>query len=410
MGVVYLGTGFFWMMSFAIKPWYWFIFKPDSYVLLGDVRLANSDYEGLLGVLLYILLGETIFLSVSALLLRKRLAVGWNRLDNATRFENISSSPSVRILTALYCFGWIGRLSALAQQVSIAAALTPFGTVASATLIIFTDFKSRKLIPTPVLVLFSVEIGWAFLFGSKAAAFIPALALVFRWAIAPNRKKIPVYFVLGIPALFSVIFLAIQTQRGILNGDTAYARSDGGVNTIKSQFIGLLERFDGASAIVDANAAWNFNKWLSLDEFIVRMLINLVPKGPLFPISETLGQQWTREVVSQSKPFQFQDVSLAAGFWAEGLALAGLAGLLIFALIQATLVAKFLPLFEKGDLRLYFLFSFLVFSPTLWEQGLLGTAVSINKGIQVGLVFFLFWIFRTKSAETDSSKELPLEK
>ncbi len=389
MGIIYIGIGFYWLMAFSFRPWYWILEKPNSFVLLGDIRLANSDYgQPLIDVMWLIALGESIFMAISLIAFKKRIHAGWDRSRFAQVLLPLTSKKFLTSMAIFYVFGWVGRLSLFGAVPILGTALTPFGIVAAATLIMFSKFWSQKFFPPLIAVLVGLEFLWAFTLGLKAGAFVPLVALACRWNVLPNRTNGSWKSLALIPIVGAISFLIIQTQRGILNEEVSMARSENGGNPLRGLLISILERFDGAVAIVDAYAAQTISKWLSIGEYLERASLNLVPRGLFSSDLETVGQQWTREVVTQSKSFQYQDVSLASGFWAEGLALAGVAGLVCLAVVQALLVSKVVSKVENGNVYWYLLLSFTIFSPALWEQGIIGGSAALGKGIQIVVAYF----------------------
>ncbi len=389
MGVIYMGMGFYWLMAFSIRPWYWVIETPNSFALLGDSRLANSDYgQPLFEILWLIALGESIFLAISLYAFRARILEGWKKEKFTNLLAPLTSQRFLTTITIFYIFGWLGRFALLNEIPFIGTALTPFAIVAAATLIIFSKFWNSRFLPAQIAVLVSLEFLWAFSLGSKASAFVPLVALACRWNIIPNRGKGSWRVLPLLPLVAAIAFQTLQTQRGILNEEVSMARSGDGSNPFRGFFISVLERFDGAAAIVDAYAAQSISKWISVSEYFERATLNLFPRAPFSPVVENGGQQWTREVVSQSKFYQYQDVSLASGFWAEGLALAGVGGMVLLAILQALLVTKLVSKVETGNVYWYLLFCFTIFSPALWEQGLIGGTAALGKGVQILVVYF----------------------
>lgn len=409
IGIIYIGIGFYWLMAFSIRPWYWILEKPNSFALLGDTRLANADYgQPLIDVLWLVVLGESIFLAISYIVFRKRILADWDRSRFAQILLPLTSRKFLTSMSIFYVFGWIGRFSLFSDVAILGTALIPFGIVSAATLIIFSKFWSQRFFPPHIAILVALEFFWAFSLGSKASAFVPLVALACRWNVIPNRKSESWKYLALLPVVGAISFQSIQTQRGILNEEVSMARSENGANPLRGFLISVIERFDGAVAIVDAYAAQTISKWLTVNEYLERASLNLVPRGLFTSDLETVGQQWTREVVSQSKSFQYQDVSLASGFWAEGLALSGFAGLVTLAIIQSLFVSKVVSKVETGNVYWYLLLSFTIFSPALWEQGIMGGSAALGKGIQIVVVYFFIQlivgiIYDSKSDVPESS-------
>lgn len=389
--IILIGQSIFWLLAFVFRPIYLVIAKPSSYALLADPRLVTVDYKGPIDFIMSLVVLATAVYWLTILILG-RFGVQ-NSFARLEQWRMLDRSRLVIVAAVLWAIGAIGRLLVLLGLTSLESALDPFAIAGGALLIVFVGDRVKQALPLLVAVLVLVELLWSFSSGSKQDFLIPLLALIFRWFAVPGARRPPWRLVAVVAGLVLVGFFSLQALRGISNDIVQDVRIAATGSTLLAFGILLLERFDGFSAYVDAVYVRDVATWLSPPEYLGRVVYNLVPKGPWLPASEgTLGQLWTREVRTRSFGDQYQDVSLAASFGPEGYAVGGVSFLIVVSVVFALIVHTVGRAFDSARPVLIAFAAPVLFAPAMYEQGILGLAGLLNKGVQVALVTYLLWI------------------
>ncbi len=267
-------------------------------------------------------------------------------------------------------------LGDLTASITILRSVGPVG--AGVFIVCYGGTRRRALMPLPVVVVVATEAFIGIGAASKTAFLVPFLALVVRWVIEGRRRLAKPLLSVGLAALAA--FAIIQPLKGINTAEVYEQRYGGSV--VAAQALSVLERFDGLTAIVDAQAVGS-NAWLNAGEFSQRIVQYTVPG---MDDGVTLGQRWTREVRTQTVPGQFADVSLAAGYGAEGYALWGPFGAVLWGAGGGALAAIVSKGFYSRRALLVVASSTFLFSTVLFELAILGAAQQLNRALLLGVL------------------------
>lgn len=375
----------FWMLSFVLRPIYLLATRPSSPLWLGDRRLAFSNYEsGLVEVLAVAVVGQVTFtLTLLAVALVWRQKAG---SDTTKRKED--SGAIIGSAVAIFIIGWAFRLLLLqVDGIGFVVQMSTWATTGACVLIMLAPGRNGAQTPITwtVVVLLISEAGWSLLYASKTPIIAASLALGMRWLITMGLRSFTVRL-LPLTALVVAAFLLLQPIKGITTAERVEAASgaSGALAVVEGPFVALLERFDGFTAVTDA-VTLNGEEWISTHEYVSRLVVNGLP-NPGLSRSSTVGQDWAREVRTATNPDQTQDVSLAAGATAEGMALSGPAG----AVAANAFLAVFSVIVGRGlvSRRAFYLFfaATFAFSTVLMEQATLGLSQTLSRAIQIAVV------------------------
>lgn len=371
----------FWGLAYVARPLYLVVDHPKANTPLGDPRLTFDTYgQHLTEVLEVSLLGQLTFLGAIlaiSFLVRHRQCM---RSEGGVARE---ASILLPVGITFFAIGWVGRLGWIAGLESIASALLPFGTVGGCLAILMIKPGARSALPLAVCAVLCSEAVWAVIFASKAAIISVVTALVFRWLREPKSAQIGWRLSAAGLAMIAA-FMVLQPLKGIDTAAEQSSRANSMNDIVDAQFVAVLERFDGISAITDA-VEYPHQLWLAPAEFAQRAVVGMVPKGPLLRIDSTLGQRWTREVKAYTFPDQYMNVSLAAGPTAEGYVLAGPAGVALENTVLAIATLFAAGMLRRGTPAAAVAASFLIFSTILFEQGVLGLADGVAKIVQLSI-------------------------
>lgn len=392
VGLLLGAQGIYWSLAFVAYPVYVAIMQPETDLELADERLLLPDYiTGLAMPLWLVAFGQAVFLTVIVICTR-RLKRNSPAMRGMAQLDNgIDLLRPIGLV--FWIFGWVGRVSGVAGVGALESAFSTFGTVGGSLLIISVrDKKNRAISPTLALIVLA-EFIWAFTFTSKSAMMVPLLALCVRWLLRDGQKEIGKrLIIIGSIALCG--FLVLQPIKGVATAEKVSSVSVGPYSWIQGSMVSVLERFDGFSAMTDAYTIGPGN-WISPAEFGKRVIIGIVPKGPVFRPEATTGELWAMEVKGKSVANISGTVSLASGATAEGYAFAGLLGIAIGNIVLALATVGIGYLFTtKRPLLMIFGGNFL-FSTVLFEQGIIGLAANMNKSLQLTFAgWVLLMIFR----------------
>lgn len=373
----------FWALSFVVRPVYLEIVQPTSDLFLRDRRLLWLGYDaGLSSALWIVAAGQAMYLLVMLAwspYIRSRHAVP-TLTGESSGLANLVPAASV-----LYTLGWVGRITTLIYPISLDSFLRPLGLVGGVLLILVASGARSASAPPLVIAVVVLEAGWSLIYASKTALIVPLIALMARWILAGQgqtiRRRALILVLVGVAG-----FVAVQPLKGVNTAEniSTSGTSSAGVGLA----IAVLERFDGVSAVLDAEGARSFSGWLSPSQFAGRALTVVTPLASGSD-DTSVGEEWAQEVRSQSIPNQFGGVSLAAGPTAEGYAVGGFAGVLIENALMGTATVALCLLLSWRRPVLFAAAAYVVFSTVLFEQGLLGLFASFNKAFQVALITYV---------------------
>jgi hypothetical protein len=364
---------------------------------LYDRRLAANGYSvSLLPILNIVLLSHFVFTAaLIAYCVILRPARG-----NEGRLGLAGSSKVARISQIFLLAGWIGRLADLGGAPALATALSPFAAVGACVLILMYRGENARNV---FIIVIASELLWTYLDATKTPLLAILTAYLIRIAYIHSTraqaKRIPM-----LAGVVVVIFLIVQPLKGISTFQDITGESQGAPSSaLNGITASVLERTDLISAVEDGYAYPN-NAWMTDREFAQSLALASIPKGSLFPY-ENQGLRWTREVRSFSVENQYQDVSLASGPVAEGLAMGGppraVTGLLVLLgltlLVGRSLRSRSIPVVFAG--------ATFAFDSSLYESGIIGNAESLAKAIQIAIVaYVLTLVIRDGSVEVETKR------
>lgn len=373
----------FWFLAFVCRPAYLLLNQPISPLYLGDTRLVSLGYqEALVPVLAIVAVGQISFL-VTLVCIRKWIIQLKHPLASSARAVNLEVLSGAFVLwiggTLLYLIGSAGYLGN--------SPLYFLGACSGAGILIvfYQKTASRKTTLVLPLVLTSCVV-MGVVSASKAPVLAAVLALLMRAISSGSKlgfKQISTY-VLGTLGTF----LIFQPLKGIYTFSLVSGGSTSIRTLLESAQISILERFDGAIAVVDAYVVGQSN-WLSPSQYAARFLEMSVPRS-LFGLGVTSpGELWALEVRAQSNPIQ-KGVSLAVGPSADGYLILGWLGVILFNAALALFVVYSCRNFESNKPLKVIFFSVWIFGPQFFEQSLLGIATGVSRS---AIICFVCWIW-----------------
>lgn len=370
----------FWFLAFVGRPLYLLLSQPRTTQPLFDYRLATNGYEfSLVPILNAVLLAQAAFV----LLLAMRCVVLPRAKPEPLVLQGSYKLHKIGIIFLV--IGWVGRAANLLSITSIASALLPLASVGACSLVVFTKSSKFALVASVVVI---SEASWAIAGATKTPLLAILTAYLIRSAYSHSArtqlKRLPV-----IAGLIVAVFLVIQPLKGINTYNDVESTSS--ANPVEAVTISVLQRTDLISAVTDGQL-YEPKPWMSGSEFLKDVGMASIPKGPLFKY-ENQGLRWTREVRSESFRYQYQDVSLASGPIAEGLAMGGVerAALGMAILLLLTLGTGRLLLSRSIPIMLSA--ATFVFDSSLYESGIIGNAESVAKALQIAAVAYVLTIF-----------------
>lgn len=325
------------------------ITKASNPVFLGDPRLFDPSISL---VLILFLNALQYFCVVSGYVLAEKF---WK--NKKTSSQALPQSIN-RALIAMVVIGWIGNISILFGESNLFSAFHPFELLG--TLWIVSGFRLKDMhILYPIFFGASHFIWAMFLFHSKSEVFIIFIAMLIRF-LHYNRESIKIK-ILILTSLTIILFPLIQSQKKISTASKAHELlSQSGENypAIKSFFIGMLERFDGANSITDAYLAGP-GSWFQVIDYGKILLSKFIPNvsflvgdyfGENTRDSRSLGQLWNNEMRSQTIGNVTRDVPVSYGPFAEGYAISGLILAILLSIFFGILMSKLCALNYKKNL------------------------------------------------------------
>ena len=320
---------------------YRLIFKPNSYILLGDIRLLNINID--IKFLLFLNLLQLVFVSVGVFIAKSA--------KSAKRFLEREDFPEDlnRALLLTTFIGWIGNLAGIRGNVNLFSAFHPFELLGTAWLV--SGFRLKRLGQPVVFILAMFHLIWAvLLFRSKSETFLILVALIVRLLHSETKIKLSQISLISITAY--ILFPFIQVQKGILTISKVQellVSQNESFSFLKALGIGFLQRFDGADSITDAYTA-GAGSWYGLFEYSKLILIKMIPNisfliGNFFgedtATASSLGQLWN----DQMRPLSIRNITYGVpvtfGPMAEGYSIDGMSFGLIMCIIFGVLMVIF---------------------------------------------------------------------
>ena len=308
-------------------------------ILLGDRRLVDPSLDINSIILLNIL--EFICIEIGYVMSQ----IFWKG-----KFSSIHSLPdSLNLaLIGMSIMGWIGNLAVLTGRNNLFSAFHPLESLG--TFWIVSGFRLKSMhIFYPIIFGLSHLIWAIFFYHSKSETFVILIALLIR-QLHFNARRIK-FKISGIVALSVVLFPFIQTKKGIETtsaAQTILSQNGSSYPVIRSFFIGILERFDGADSITDAYLGGG-GIWYNVYDYCKILLSKFIPNvsflvgsyfGENSENSSSMGQLWN----DQMRPISISNVTSRVPVTytplAEGYAISGIALGIVLSISFGILISK----------------------------------------------------------------------
>lgn len=357
-------------------------------VLLGDRRLIDSSVN-----LRYIILLNVL----------EFFCIQFGYLVSQTVWRNKHTSISTlpisinRALVGMTIIGWIGNIAALFGEKNLFSAFHPFEILA--TLWIVSGFRLKDMHIFYPIFFGTTHLVWAiFFFHSKSEAFVILVGVLIR-ILYYNPTKIKVK-ISGISIMAVILFPFIQTQKGIETASAAQkllTQEGSNYSALRSFFIVILQRFDGADSITDAYLAGS-GIWYNAYDYSKIVISKFIPNvsflvgnyfGENSEKSISMGQLWNNQMRSHSVVDATLDVPVTYGPLAEGYAISGLVLGIVLCISFGILTSKLCDLsYSTNLLSITIGMYFISHLETI--QNSTGTLVLLlPKALQCFLMFYL---------------------
>ncbi|MGQ4617273.1 hypothetical protein [Nocardia sp. R7R-8] len=397
--VLLIAQTVYWAMSYVARPVVLLIVRPEPRFgdNVADPRLARLGYDaGIEAALRPVAFGLTVYA-----LLILGYALWARRHARPDRVAAAAGDPDlIATLWVLYVLGTLARLVSVAAGVAGAAGevasaspilslLTMPATLGAVGLIVF----ARPARGQATVLLFGIlllgELWWTTAIQSKTPILGAALAVAVRFALTgwTGRK------LLGIGAVAVAGIAGFDWLQSLKS--TPYLRAEAAaVDSAYPEpvrpFLGLLRRFDLLEAATDAYYTTP-GTWLTPDEVLVHLARSLVPAQLLSGEKLQAGTAWAGEVRGASVDMSQVSVSLAEGSIPEGYVLGGYTGVVVGVGVTAVvLIGWSRALYARHLVPVLFGIG-LIEVPVVFERGMLGTAETFGKYLQVVV---LAWLVR----------------
>lgn len=394
--VLLVAQALYWAMSYVARPAVLLTVLPDPHFgdNVADPRLAALGYDVAIGE---VLRPVAFGLSVYALLVLGYAL--WSRRNRTPRVAVLAGDPDLTAtLGVLYVLGTMARLAAAAtgaaggagevQSASpILSLLTMPATLGAVGLIIF--YRSAKPVNTALLlgILMLGELWWTTTIQSKTPVLGAALAIAVRFALTGwSRGKIAGIGAVSIAGIAGFDWLQSLKSTPYLRAqaeliDSAYLEP-------VRPFLGLLRRFDLLEAATDAYYTGP-SSWLSPGEVVGHLARSMIPGQFLAEPKLQSGTAWATEVRGASVDMSQISVSLAEGNVNEGYVIGGTTGVVVGVAFTAVVLICWSRSLYSRHLPAVMFGIALVEVPVVFERGMLGSAETLGKYLQVVVLAWL---------------------
>ncbi|WP_232541378.1 hypothetical protein [Nocardia bovistercoris] len=392
--VLLVAQAVYWGMSYVARPVVLLAVRPEPRFgdNVADPRLADLGYDVAIGAALRpVAFGLALY---AAVLLAYVL---WSR-GRTPRVAALAGDPDlIATLGVLYVLGTLARLASVAVGAAGAAGevesaspvlslLTMPATLGAIGAIVFLRARPSTTAVILGMVLLG-ELWWTTAIQSKTPVLGAALAIAVRFALTGwSRAKL-----LGIGAVSGAGIAGFDWLQSLKS--TPYLRAESAIvdSAYPEQvrpFLGLLRRFDLLEAATDAYYVGP-SSWLSPGEVVGHLARSMVPSQLLTGEKLHSGTAWAQEVRGASVDMSQISVSLAEGNVNEGYVLGGTAGVVIGMLFTAVLLVGWSrSLYSRGLVAVMFGIA-LIEVPVVFERGMLGSAETLGKYLQVVVLAWL---------------------
>ncbi|WP_280402686.1 hypothetical protein [Nocardia carnea] len=396
--VLLIAQAVYWAMSYVARPVVLLTVRPEPRFgdNIADPRLAEIGYDvGIEAALRPVAFGLTVYaLIVLAYVL-------WARQRPRPGRAPLAGDPDlIATLWVLYVLGTGARLLSVAtgaagsagdvQSASpVLSLLTMPATLGAVGLIVFAR-PSRQPGTLAVLgVLIAGELWWTTATESKTPILGAALAVAVRFALTGwTRAKIAGIGAVSVAGIAGFDWLQSLKTSPHLRAEAAAV--DGAYPDAVRPFLSLLRRFDLLEAATDAYYVGP-GSWLGPAEVVGHLARSMIPAQLLAEEKLHAGTAWAADVRGASVDMSQVSVSLAEGNVSEGYVLGGWTGVVVgVAFTAVVLVGWSRTLYARHLVPVLFGIA-LIEIPVVFERGMLGSAETLGKYLQVVV---LAWLVR----------------
>jgi len=417
--VLLIAQAVYWSMSYVARPVLLLTVRPaprfgDN---IADPRLAEIGYDvGIAGALEPVAFGLSVY---AAVMLAYAL---WARPRERRRRAALAGDPDfIATLWALYALGTLARLASVAGgtagQAGEVEAASPLlsllampATLGAVGLLVFARPATTRANLATLGLLVLGELWWTTAISSKTPILGAALAIAVRFALTGwTRDKIA--GIAGVSVLGIVGFDWLQSLKTTPYLKAEAANIDAAYPEQVRPFLSLLRRFDLLEAATDAYYVGP-DSWLSAGEVLGHLAKAMVPSQLLTTEKMHAGTTWAAEVRGASVDMSQVSVSLAEGNVAEGYVLGGYTGVVVGMLFTAVVLVGWARVLYARHLVPVLFGVALIEVPVVFERGMLGSAETLGKYLQVIVLAWLTRLavghwrrHRNRSAEPPSRPE-----
>lgn len=361
-------------VAFVGRPLYLLAANPlqGSKTGLADPLLAMPTYwQGLQPVARLVLVGFISFLLclyVVGFLTRNR----WHPVE-------LRHILDLRPYWLIWVACWICRISIHFGVFSpgsalglVADRLLPLATALLGVLVLTTEWRSARGSRRAVFIMALGELLWSYVDTSKT----PLLAALLFFYVDPERGRISFRLFCASVAGLVTAFLLIQSFKP---GQAGHV--DASLSIWQRLTVGILTRLDAVHAVAVAHVSGP-GSYLSYGSVASRLLTGWIPQQLLGTHRLGAGELWA-QLMNHSLP----GVSLAQGPIAEGYAVAGFVGVVLWSVASALVLMGSAWIMSSVRRLVPDLFAaYIIASAALFEQGVIGLVDVIGSALQVCLI------------------------
>lgn len=408
--VLLIAQAVYWAMSYVARPVVLLTVRPDPHFgdNVADPRLADLGYD----VAIEAVLRPVAFGLVVYALLMLGYALWTRRAGPVRRTAPLAGDPDLMgTLWVLYLLGTLARLASVASGAAgqagevesaspLLSLLTMPATLGAVGLIVFARPQQFRATVLLLGVLVLGELGWTTAIESKTPILGAALAVAVRFGLTGwTRAKVAGIGAVSLAGIAGFDWLQSLKTTPYLRAEAASV--DAAYPESVRPFLSLLRRFDLLEAATDA---WYTppGSWLTPGEVAGHLARAMIPGQLLGTEKLHAGTAWASEVRGGSVDMSQVSVSLAEGSIPEGYVLGGYAGVVVGGLVTAVvLVGWARALYARHLVPVMFGIG-LIEVPVVFERGMLGTAETFGKYLQVVV---LAWLIRLAVGEWRRHRE-----
>lgn len=358
--------------------------QPAAGSAIADARLMQPDYAGGLAAIAPEAAVGLVVLLVSFYLASRLMGVMVGDLR-----------PAPRVSWAIACavaivVGWLLRSYLVAthdQASGLLGRLAVLPTACIGVAIVCLDWRSIGWLHVTIWLAVAGEAFWALQTSSKTYVLAVALFLY----LDPTRPRFSWRVPLIAVTALGVAFVLIQP------GKTSLPAEDYGGNAALTVPAEIVARFDLLHALTDAKSR-GAGSYLSNSRFEQQLSDGWLPQSVFSTGKVASGLLWAEVMTGQAT------THLATGPTAEGYAMYGWAGLIVWNLIIGLALAATARVMSGTT---YFLLSLIaaavLSSNALFETGVLGLNEALSTGVQITALALPFYLV----ARVVSGRESP---